>query len=233
MVMNNSATEFERLQPEPLHVQVLSQIRGMILHGRVAPGETLAETELAAQLGVSRGPIRDALKVLERERLVVSHPHRRAQVASLNANDAEELYSLRLALELFASKRAIKNATDADFAEMEEVIRQMQEALSEGDAIAMSHLDAAFHDVVYRAADHERLGQMWEELRSQVTFFLVSRDAATVTEGGVMVDEHRELLRALADRDTERLLRLTEAHLCSAYERIVAASPSSGSETDG
>lgn len=224
-MVNESAVRFEKVRPEPLHVQVLSQIRGMILSGKAAPGQTLAETELAAQLGVSRGPIRDALKVLERERLVVSNPRRRAHVATLNAKDAEEIYSLRRSLELLASQRAIENATQTDLDEMEDVLGRMQRALDENDFIAMSHLDAAFHDVIYRASDHNRLYQLWQEIRAQVTFFLVSREASPITSQSIMIDEHRALLEALADRDADRLLALTEEHLLGAYDRILQALP--------
>lgn len=203
----------------PLRERVVTEIRESILSGRAAPGAVLPETELAEQLGVSRGPVRDALAVLEREGLVVSQRNRRARVATLGLRDIEEIYSLRRSLETLAAQRAASNVSKVELQEMERILRQMATALEREDFVSLSRLDTAFHDCVYQASRHDRLIRSWTDLSSQVTLFLVSRNVNAVTSRSI-VEEHQVLLDALADRDVDRLVALTEQHLLSAYERL-------------
>lgn len=208
---------------EPLGTHVLKQFRNLILSGEVAPGETLPETEMASLFKVSRGPIRDAISALEREGLVVSEPRRRARVAILDEKDIEEIYSLRRSLELLAAERAAQHATEEDFAEMRDILTRMETELNDGDPIQLSHLDTAFHDVIYRASRHRRLYKAWTEIRCQVTFFLITRNKAAVLSKSNAIEEHHALLEALIARDPERLVKLTDNHLLSAYERLASA----------
>lgn len=205
---------------EPLGSHILRQVRDLILNGQVSPGDSLPETELAALFDVSRGPIRDAISALEREGLVVSEPRRRARVAVLREKDVEEIYSLRRSLEMLASERAARYATDSDFAEMRQILARMESELDDGDAIRLSHLDTAFHDVIYRAARHDRLYRVWTEVRSQVTFFLITRNKAAVSSKSRAIEEHHILLEAMVSRDPRRFAEATERHLLSAYERL-------------
>ncbi|EMY35983.1 GntR family transcriptional regulator [Arthrobacter crystallopoietes BAB-32] len=219
----NGSLHVQKVRPEPLHVHVLPQLRALILNGEVAPGDPLPETELATMLGVSRGPVREALRDLEREGLVYSAPRRRARVSTLDATDVEEIYSLRRSLETLAAERAASRATPAHFAEMEAVLSKMEAALAAEDLIRLSHLDVEFHDVIYRASAHGRLYRAWEDIRSQVTFFLVSRNVSAETSRSIAIDEHRELLQALVARNAPKLVLLTEQHLLGAYERLSQA----------
>jgi DNA-binding GntR family transcriptional regulator len=204
----------------PLRERVVSEIRHTILSGQAEPGAILRETELAQKLGVSRGPVRDALAVLEREGLVTSRPNHRARVAVLNLRDVEEIYSLRRSLEMLAARRAASNVTDADLQSMRKVLTRMDSALDRQDLIELSHLDASFHDHIYAATRHDRLYRAWADLRSQVTLFLVSRNTAAVTSREIVIGEHEAMLEALTARNADVLVRLTDEHLLSAYERL-------------
>ncbi|WP_010314705.1 GntR family transcriptional regulator [Saccharopolyspora spinosa] len=204
----------------PLRERVVAEIRETILTGQVEPGAILPETELANQLGVSRGPVRDALATLEREGLVTSKPNRRARVVVLGLRDVEEIYSLRGSMETLAAQRAATNATDADLQKMRKVLAKMDAALEGQDLVELSRLDAAFHDHIYEASRHDRLYQAWADLRSQVTLFLISRNTNAVTSRDIVIGEHEALLEALTARDADLLVRLTEEHLRGAYERL-------------
>ena len=204
----------------PLLARVVADIRQSILSGRARPGAVLLETELAEQLGVSRGPVRDALALLQREGLVFSPPNKRARVVVLGLRDGEELYSLRRAMERLAAERAASNVTDADLQAMNKLLVRMDGALERRDLLELSHLDVGFHDRVYQASRHDRLYRAWADLRSQVTLFLISRNTAAVTSREIVVGEHEALLRALTARNADLLVRLTEEHLLSAYERL-------------
>ena len=204
----------------PLHEHVVTEIRDSILGGRAQPGSALLETELAEQLGVSRGPVRDALAVLTREGLVSSQPNKRARVVVLGLRDVEEIYSLRRSLESLAAERAAGNVTDLDLQAMSRTLVGMDAALERQDLVELSHLDVGFHDHVYQASRHDRLYRAWSDLRSQVTLFLISRNTAAVTSREIVIGEHEALLEALTARNARLLVRLTEEHLLSAYERL-------------
>lgn len=209
-----------KVGPLPLGERVVAEIRQSILSGRARPGGVLPETELAEQLGVSRGPVRDALAILEREGLVTSQPNRRARVAVLGLRDVEEIYSLRRSLEVLASQRAAVNVTDQDLGEMSKILVAMESALDRQDLVELSNLDANFHDRIYLASRHDRLYRAWSDLRSQVILFLVSRNQTAMTSREIAIGEHEELLRALSARNGDLLVKLIDQHLLGAYERL-------------
>ncbi|MFD1212750.1 GntR family transcriptional regulator [Arthrobacter sp. GCM10027362] len=210
----------DKVDTLPLGERVVAELRHSILSGEVAPGAILPETELAARLGVSRGPVRDALNVLAREGLIDSRPNRRARVAVLGLRDIEEIYSLRRSLETLAAQRATGNVTDADLGRMRKILREMDSALGRQDVVKVSHLDASFHDCIYEASRHDRLYRAWSDIRSQVTLFLVSRNTAAATSREIVIGEHEALLEALTARNADLLVRLTDEHLLGAYERL-------------
>ncbi|MFI9587707.1 GntR family transcriptional regulator [Streptomyces sp. NPDC052236] len=213
--------------------EVADRIRDAIFSGVYAPGAQLREVELATALQVSRGPVREALLRLEREGLVQSEWHRGTTVTTLSAADAEELNSLRGALEHLAVERLAEHASVADLAAIGKTADRMGHA---EDKHAMVRLDLEFHDAVYAAAHHGRLERAWEAIRSQVHLFLLMRISVSEkdgeTDGGTDKDyaqhiatEHRELAEVLESRDTDRALRLFAAHRNHAFDLLKAADP--------
>ena len=153
---------------------VTDDLRDAIVSHELEPGRRLAEDDLAAQMGVSRGPVREALMRLEREGLVIIERHKGARIASWNKHDLEEIYSLRSVLEELALEWACRNATSADIASMEEIMRHYR-SLSEKQRTPkeVSRIDLDFHTALFKAAHHDRLFRAWEILRSQIHAFLV------------------------------------------------------------
>ncbi|GAA1711160.1 GntR family transcriptional regulator [Fodinicola feengrottensis] len=196
--------------------EVADRIRDAIFGGLYAPGTPLREVELAGALRVSRGPVREALLRLEREGLVRNEWHRGATVTSLSTVDADELDSLRGALEDLAVRRLMDHAFEADLVAIEETVAAMARA---EDKHAMLDLDLAFHDAVFAAAHHDRLRAAWQGIRSQVHLFLlmrVGRSAAGYLEH--IPAEHRELAQVLRAGNRESALTLFADHRRHAYE---------------
>lgn len=204
---------------------VVDQIRKSILESHFVPEQHLREEQLAETLGVSRNPVRVALIQMEHEGLVISRRNRGYMVARLSRKDLDEVYSLRLALERLAVQYASYNATQADFDAMANIVRAFKDManrdISEREA---ADLDIKYHDLLYRAARHDRLYKQWSSLRSQVHIFLLSRNIASFGSQE-MANSHELLLETLRSRNEERALLLIDEHIRWAYLRIVQGYP--------
>ncbi|MFH8572999.1 GntR family transcriptional regulator [Streptomyces sp. NPDC017993] len=190
--------------------EVADRIREAIFSGAYAPGAQLREVELSATMDVSRGPVREALRVLEREGLVHCAWHRGTTVTTLSPEDVAELDSLRGALEDLAVRQVITRDSDEDLASLAKAAEVMKHVT---DAHEMVRLDIAFHDAVFAAANHQRLAEAWDGIRCQVHLFLLTRINLS-TDGyiGCIPREHHGLVTALRSRDTETALHLFAAH---------------------
>lgn len=200
--------------------EVADTIRAAIFDGRYEPGSPLREVELAEALEVSRGPVREALQQLEREGLVRAGWHRGATVAALSEQDVAELNSLRGALEGLAVRRVVDEASDADLTLIEKAAAAMDRAQTPHE---MVRLDLEFHDAVYAAANHTRLAQAWEAIRSQVHLFLLTRVNVS-TDGylDLVRSEHRDLAAALRLGNVEGALKLFAVHRKHAFDVLTS-----------
>jgi DNA-binding GntR family transcriptional regulator len=207
------------------------RLRTAILRGYFGPDERLREEALAKSMGVSRGPIREALTQLEREGLVVIQRNRGTFVARLTREDAEEIYSLRRVLERLAVQRAIVCATDAQFDAMQRIVDTMtaytERGITEQEA---AELDVQFHEILYQASDHTRLYDCWVNLRRQIHILLLSRNVANADFRVITGSAHQEILDALRDRDEPRAIAITEDHLRGSYERVVRSMRDAGDD---
>lgn len=199
---------------------VLRVLREQIATGELAPGEHLREADLAAALDVSRGPIREALAILESEGQVEIRRHRGAFVSVLTQADVEEVHTLRAAIEALAAERAATRMTPAHFAELDRVLEVMKVTSGSVAPQEAVRLDLAFHDVIYAAADHQQLSRVWVSIRSQVFFFLHTRNVNFPDFPTVGYPEHYELRMALAEGDPELARAAAAAHLSGAYTRL-------------
>jgi DNA-binding GntR family transcriptional regulator len=200
----------------------VDQIRDAILNGHFAPNQHLPEVKLASFLDVSRGPVREALVQLERERLVVRRPGRGSVVASLSRRDLDEVYTLRSALEALAIQWAVRNATEEDFALLEASATHFRSSLApDVSSQTVVRLDLAFHDLVVESAHHKRLARSWAELRPQVHLFLLSRTHVGAADSrNLMVNSHSEMLETIRRRDPERAAAVVEEHVRASFLRV-------------
>ncbi|MDQ6604411.1 MAG: GntR family transcriptional regulator [Chloroflexota bacterium] len=207
-----------------LAADIVLRLRTAIVHGYFGPGERLREEGLAKSLGVSRGPVREALSQLEREGLVVIQRNRGTFVARLTREDADEIYSLRRVLERLAVQRAIQHATTAQFDAMQRVVETMdaytERGITEQEA---AELDMQFHELLYQASDHKRLYDCWVNLRRQIHILLLSRNVANADFRVITGSAHQVILDALCERDEARAVALIEDHLRGSYERVIGS----------
>jgi DNA-binding GntR family transcriptional regulator len=205
-----------------LSADIVARLRLAILNGLFDPGERLGEEHLASMMGVSRGPIREAFVQLEREGLIVIRRNRGAFVAQLSREDLDELYTLRLAIEPLAIRRAVDFADHVAIAEMQSVVddiaRRQHRGISEQEA---AELDLFFHDLIYQSARHRRLFDTWTTMRPQIHILLLNRNVAAGDFREIVAPSHQVILDALRDRDAERAVALTLEHLNGSYERVV------------
>jgi len=201
--------------------EVADRIREAVFSGVYAPGAQLREVELSGVMEVSRGPVREALRVLEREGLVHCAWHRGTTVTTLSPEDIAELDTLRGALEDLAVRRLVERASDEDLAALDKVAARMERAADEHE---MVRLDIAFHDAVFAAAGHRRLADAWDGIRCQVHLFLLTRIGRD-SEGYLtrIPEEHRELVTALRTRAVAGALESFAVHRRRAVDVLTGA----------
>ena len=223
---SNADQDLETLLALPesrsLAVGIASRLRAAILGGHFGPGERLREEVLARSMGVSRGPVREALARLEREGLVVIRHNRGAFVGQLSREDLDEVHTLRVVLERLAVQRAAQLGDPALFAEMQAVVDEMaaraDRGITEQEA---AELDVRFHDLIYRGSAHRRLQECWANLSPQVHIVLLSRNVAHEDFRDYLVGSHQAILDALRERDEPKALAILDDHLRGSYERVV------------
>ena len=215
-----------------LRHEVLLGLRTGILSGDIAPGTRLLEVPLANELGVSRGPIREALRQLEQEGLVEFFPHRGAVVVGVAEAEVETIYGIRALLEGRAFARACRVVTDEDIDALAAMVAKMIEASEAGDFRAVTELDLQFHGRVVELSGFQYLRRLWANIdgviRSPTAHPAPAElaDPATARERliGPSV-EHLELVEALRSRRPATASRAATAHVNRGLERLRANAP--------
>ena len=151
----------------PLRDVVFNTLRQAILKGELKPGERLMEIALAERLGVSRTPIREAMRKLELEGLVVMIPRRGAQVANITEKDLNDVLEVRIALENMAIEKACQNMTEDSMSKLWVAAKAFERTTAEGDLVKMAEADVAFHEIIYQASDNRRLIQVLNNRRKR------------------------------------------------------------------
>lgn len=204
----------------PLRDVVFNTLRQAILKGELKPGERLMEIALAERLGVSRTPIREAMRKLELEGLVVMIPRRGAQVANITEKDLNDVLEVRIALENMAIEKACKRMTDEEMGRLWLAAKEFERTMAEGDLVRLAEADVAFHEIIYQASDNRRLNQVLNNLREQIYRYRVEylKDEET---RNVLVKEHEELTRAIKERDVLRAQEISFEHIENQRKAII------------
>ena len=198
------------LQRDTLPMQVLNKLMDWIMDGKLKMGEKLNTEELASQLGVSRMPIREALKSLEKMGLAESIPYVGVKLVSLEQEDVLQIYLMRQLLEPLAAGEACKKITEEQIHELEEIHKEYV-PIVEADEIDAKKLylqNRKFHFAIYSISEMDRVCAMIESLWDTLSFFklIYGRDVIKNTNGAKnMIAEHQGYIDALKDRDAERL----------------------------
>lgn len=190
--------------PESRRDWILRNLRERIASSELAAGERLVERDISADYGISRGPVREAIMILEREGLIVSHPYRGAVVAEIPRQEiAEILVPIRLVIEKVAFRDAAKAENAQLLAALEMIVQQMESAAQPLDARRLADLDVAFHETVIAAAQHTQSLQIWRTIQPRVRAYFL-RDAPHHDSPHAVVEQHRALLDALTSGDPQR-----------------------------
>jgi DNA-binding GntR family transcriptional regulator len=195
---------------EPESARVIRQLRDEILDGVRAPGSRLVERDLAAELGVSRIPVRDALRELVAEGLVTPRPRTWAVVREFTASDVADLNEVREAFETLTFRLAAQRRTRAGLDRLRAVVETELEAAKAGDGVRARRAAADFHEVVTSLAANELLDDLSRTLSSRMRWLLGQHDDLLS-----IAEQHRQLYDAIADRDVSRIERLEAEHLAT------------------
>jgi DNA-binding GntR family transcriptional regulator len=208
-----------RLENLTLWERVHAHLREEILANRLPAGTELQETALAAELGVSRGPVREALGRLAAEGLVVVRPRRGAVVRSLTKDEFIEAYEVREALEVMAVRLATRRLGHAGLARLEELTETMERHAERDEVDEFFDANAAFHASLVEASGNERLRELHAQLLGQINRY---RQRSLALRGSLdrSVAEHRAILEALAAGDAERATQLTSDHIRVPQRRL-------------
>ena len=196
----------------PLRDVVFQTLRQAILRGELKPGERLMEIHLAQQLGVSRTPVREAIRKLELEGLVLMIPRRGAVVAEITVSDLEDVLEVRMALEELAVKHACHSVTPGQLAEIRRLAEEFKNTLSGDDVAACAQADMRFHDAIYEATGNGRLVQILNNLREQMYRYRMEylKDRKSHRN---LIEEHDGILQALESRDEALAAQMTARHI--------------------
>jgi DNA-binding GntR family transcriptional regulator len=196
--------------------RVLDRLREDIIAGRLCPGDRLVERELAEHFGVSRVPVREAVRALVAERFVTFETPRRAVVRRLTPTDVTELFELREALEVYAAGLAAERATRHGLAELAELLDRAAEATRARDAERITEINTFFHDRILVMAGNSLVAEVMAPLDGRLRW-LTRRNE----EWPQLLAEHRELYEAIASGDPERTKAHALAHVRSSHRATV------------
>ena len=206
----------------PLRDVVFNTLRRAIITGEFAPGERLMEISLANRLGVSRTPVREAIRKLELEGLVIMIPRKGAQVAKITEKSLRDVIEIRCVLEEFAASLACERITPEGRENLKEAHENFVEAVKNGDILDIGEKDERFHDAIFQATSNERLITIINNLREQFYRYRMEY-VKDIEQHSVLVNEHELLLRAIYDGDSETAKRIMRTHLQNQQEGVIQA----------
>ena len=208
---------------KPLRDVVFETLRDAIITQVLKPGERLMEIQLADEMGVSRTPVREAIRMLELEGLVVMVPRKGAYVAGVSMKDIHEVYEVRSALEMLAVTLAAERITEEELDALErQVLRESEEEQADdGDLDSIIYIDSSFHDIIYQAAHNQRLVQFINILQEQLQRFR----AASLSKPGrskTALEEHKKIVEALSERNGDLASKLARDHIENAENAMIS-----------
>lgn len=208
-----SSFKFDAQEPRSLRHRVSDEIRKAIFSGSLKPGDRLREQDISNQMQISRGPIREALTLLEREGLLVTYPYKETVVADLSSDElAEILLPIRLTLESFGLKRTLPELTAENFRFLEDVVQGMEVAADDQDLNSLVDHDITFHRFFIKQSNFPTVLSLWETIDMRIRLHFVShgqeyRDLHEIPK------EHKELLEAYQSRDLDHALKALRHHI--------------------
>lgn len=209
-----------RVKKLSLTEEIARELRQSIVSGKLKPNTRLYEKELAGQLGVSRGPLREALRLLEGEGIIISTTGRGSFVNSFSERKVTELYSIRTILEQEAARLAAKKAKPDQIASLEQILQFMLQAARDGDLDNVINLDFQFHQRIWEIADHTSLLQILNGLSSQIRSYLAVQ-TSLYEDLAAGISDHNDILGCLMNGDGDAAAILIRQHLEHAASVVI------------
>ena len=203
-----------------LHIQVYNRLKDYILTGQLKPGENLIEQNIAKEMAVSKSPVREALRELVQEGLVVHHPRKRITVIDFTTKDIEEIIGLRATIEEYAVGLCVSKLEADDQKALSSIVKQIYTTTQAKDSSKSTHHDLSFHEYLVQKTDHTRLIRTWKLLQSQ-TRVLLQMIAELKVYTDYSADAHRELLERLFSGKTRTAKAAMKNHILAAGKNIL------------
>ena len=214
--------EFEKENDEylPLRDVVFNTLRDAILTGKLVPGERLMEIHLADKLGVSRTPIREAIRKLELEGLVTMIPRRGAEVAQITEKHLRDVLEVRRALDALAVELACERITAEELESLKEACANFAKETKQGNANRLARADVAFHDIILNASGNERLVQMISKLSQQMYRYRLEyvKDETSYER---LIAEHEAIYEAICSRDGRAGAEAIKNHIDNQEKAVI------------
>ena len=204
----------------PLRDVVFNTLRQAILRGELKPGERLMEIQLANKLGVSRTPIREAIRKLELEGLVLMIPRKGAEVAEITEKSLRDVLEVRRALEELAVELVCEKITDEQIQDLKDAAEEFKESLKDGDITRIAEADVKFHDVIYMATDNQKLIQLLNNLREQMYRYRVEYLKRSDFHQQ-LIDEHEEIIETIESGQKDRAVQVVCQHVDNQGEAVM------------
>jgi DNA-binding GntR family transcriptional regulator len=211
----------QRLLPTSRRQQVADVLREEIVTGVRAPGEQLKQDEIAHDLGLSPGPVREALRQLESEGLVEHFPNRGVFVTEIGRGDLVDLLlPVRLAIERYAVPRGLERIRASHLGELRDMVGRMEQSAREENLAAINELDVRFHELTVRAAGAPQALQLWNTVQPRIRA-QIYRLAPRHRDLQEIVTEHRDLLAALAGSSEDQVRAAIQEHIIGTARRLL------------
>lgn len=205
----------------PLRDIVFNSLRKAILKGELIPGERLMEKQLAEKMGVSRTPIREAIRKLELEGLVIMVPRKGAEVAMITEQDITDVLEVRAALESFAVKMACSRMDQQNINDMLAVNDAFMGAAKRNDVETVIKKDVEFHDTIYRATGNKKLIAMITNLQEQIYRFRVEY-IRQMDDFSTLMSEHEEIVNAIVNKDSLKAQEVATQHIENQEKAVIS-----------
>lgn len=205
---------------KPLREVIFNTLREAIIVGELKPGERLMEVQLAEKMGVSRTPVREAIRKLELEGLVNMIPRKGAHVADLSVKDIMDVLEVRASLDGLATALSAERITEDELKELKHVQMQFIGYVEKDNLQGSVKKDVEFHDIIYRSSRNDKLIQIASNLREQVQRFRVIylKDYSSTKE---IIKEHTDIYEAILNRDPETAQKIAQRHIKNQEETII------------
>ncbi|MFD0960334.1 GntR family transcriptional regulator [Paenibacillus chungangensis] len=208
-----SEFRFEEQKTTSLRHKITEEIRKAIFQGKLKPGDRLRETEMANQMGVSRGPIREAIRMLEQEGVLYSQPYKDTMVAEISREEVTEvLLPMRLTLETFAISKALPALDDQHIANLSQLIEDMKKAAADNDLYRLADCDLAFHEYLLTMSEMPNMLGIWTSICNRIRLHFIVEGRA-YEDFTPLLQDHELLLHTILEGDMERIKPLLAHHI--------------------